>query len=225
MSQKLFFNLMAIISLLMLGGLSGPLVTRGGEQGGVGSVTVQTGHGVSVIWSTQTGTLQKAVITNSQGTSTLDIGTMPPSWFVQQDSGSLMPLQCKWRGYRINADQVTLLYELTVPDGPVLSVEEQPKSIVGPGGLLSLQRTFSVHHNSDDQAASPALVKRIRTGTNEGVTLPNRTNGRLQPLGLNDNLMADVTFANAGSTVITTTFNGHWVDQPDRPITAKESNP
>lgn len=224
MYPRLAITMMALVSLIALGGMSSPLVTRGGDLGGPGTVTVQTGYGVWATWSVRTGTLEQAVLTTSDPETRLEIGPPPPSWFVQVDSGEVMPMQYAWGGYQIDGDQITLLHELTVPDGPSFTMEERPKSVVGPGGLLSLQRTFQMIAIGGSES-SPTLIKRIRTGTKGGVTLPTKTNGRLQPLGLNDNLQADVVFRNEGPTVITTIFNGHWVDQPSNPETAKESSP
>ncbi len=216
------FKLMLMAGVVFMMAMDSPRVFKGGTSSGQSTVTVDTGHGVSVTWSTRTGAIQTALIGHSQGHSSLDMNLPSPSWFIRSN-GRLIPMAYRWRGYRIQGDQVTLLHELTMPDGPTWQVEEQPASIVGRGGLLALQRTFKVSSPNQGTASRGRLVKRIRTGTNQGVTLPNQTNGPLYPLGLNDNFMADVVFVQSGPTIITTSFNGHWVDQPERPVTVKES--
>ena len=224
MLKKSLFTLLFLMGILMMTAMASPLVSRGGTTAGNSTVTVETGHEVSVTWSTRTGSIQSALISSAQGNSSLDMAVTPPSWFILSESGDLIPLEYTWKGYRINGDQAILLHELKVPDGPTMSVEEHPTSIVGIGDLLSLQRTFKVKASDPVSTVLPRLIKRIRTGTNQGVTLLNHTNGQLQPLGLNDNFIADVVFVESGSTVITTSFTGHWVDQPDRPVNTKETS-
>ena len=178
-----------LIACVLVGGLclpsalSAPRVTRGGLLGGPGTVTVRTGSGVNAVWNVRTGTLAKVILQDDSGEIVLMTGVGDTTWFVGTGSSDSVPVRYNWRGYRFHGDTVVLLHELQVPGGPSLSVHEIPESVVGPGGLLSLQRTFTVSASTGEPVDHVSVVKRIRTGTLGGVTLPVSTNGRLVPPG------------------------------------------
>ena len=108
---------------------------------------------------------------------------------------------------RIEDDQVVLMHELRSAEGAIRTVEERPVSAIGDTGLLAIQSTFDT---VGSEVVSSRVIKRIRTGTQGGVTMPITTNGDLIPLGLNDNFLADVVFRKAGGTIVTISFNGYW---------------
>ncbi|MCH2132947.1 MAG: hypothetical protein MK116_04265 [Phycisphaerales bacterium] len=205
-------GLLLVVTVMAMA--AGPLVQRGTSDGRPGLVTVRTGHGVQATWDVRTGTLDRVTL----GGEILVTGPPPPSWFIELDQTGSSPLTCRWLGYRIRDGRAVLRYELLAPSGQRLQVEERPETVIGPGGLLSLQRTFTM-----TPAGESGVVKRIRTGTVGGLTLPVRTTGTLHPRGADDNLLADVTMNATGSTVITTIFNGHWADPPAK--ATKEPTP
>ena len=84
---------------------------------------------------------------------------------------------------------VELQHELITPAGDIIRIHERPVAEAGPGGLLSMRRHFSIQRSDP----SDRVIKRISTATPEGVTFPITTTGRLQPLGLDNNKLADVT--------------------------------
>ena len=208
-----------IPSLVAMGEVSPPLVQRGGEQGGQETVSVQLGKGVVGVWDIRNGTLVKALIASSDGHESLALGVSSPSWFIGRDDNDKIGVGYAWRGYRVEQGQVVLLHELRLPTGEIRSLQERPESTVGVNGLLAIRSTF-LSVGSD--GTSTRIIKRIRTGTPGGITIPISTSGDLVPQGLNDNFMADVVFRETGSTVITISFNGNWVDQ-HKNVSEKES--
>lgn len=210
-----------IPSIIGMGERPHPLVKRGGDLGGAETVSIQLGNGLVGVWDIRTGTLRKALIETADGHDSLDLEVEPPSWFMGQNENDETIVTYSWRGYRIEDDQVVLMHELRSPTGEIRSVQERPVSTVGVNGLLALRSTF-VSVGADQ--GSSRVIKRIRTGTPGGVTMPIATNGELVPLGLNDNFLADVVFSKTGSTQITLSFNGYWVENPAKDASGSGSS-
>ncbi len=218
------FILVLFLLIPLLLGMSDrpqPLVKRGGTLAGAETVSIQLGHGLVGVWDIRTGTLLKALIQTADGHDSLDLAVRPPSWFMSQNKNDETIVTYAWRGYRIEGDQVVLMHELRSPTGEVKSVLERPVSTIGVNGLLALRSTFNV---IGDDAGSSNVIKRIRTGTPGGITIPLATNGHLVPLGLNDNFLADVVLRKAGSTQVTLSFNGYWVEKPTKDASGSESS-
>ena len=209
-----------IPSIIGMGERPHPLVKRGGEASGAETVSVQLGNGLVGVWDIRTGTLLKALIQTADGHDSLDLEVDPPSWFMGRDGNDQTIVTYSWRGYRIEGDQVVLMHELRSPNGEVRSVQERPVSTVGVNGLLALRSTFDC---VDEDSGSSTVIKRIRTGSPGGVTMPIATNGQLVPLGLNDNFLADVVFRKNASTQITISFNGYWIENSSKNSAGSES--
>ncbi|MBG85044.1 MAG: hypothetical protein CMJ40_10945 [Phycisphaerae bacterium] len=217
---------MLVLSLLVpfligMGDSPQPLVKRGGDGGGAETVSIQLGNGVVGVWDIRTGTLLKGLIRTHQSDVSLELEVDPPSWFMRQGENDQKIVSYSWRGYRIEDGNVVLMHELRSPTGEVRNIQERPESTVGINGLLAIRSTFDCIDGGD---GSSRVIKRIRTGTPGGVTMPIATNGHLVPLGLNDNFLADVVFRTSGSTQVTISFNGHWIEKSSKVASGSEAS-
>ena len=212
MSYRGFMVVVLLLSASFMasGVVPAPLVQRGGERGGQETVSVQLGHGLVGVWDIRSGSLLSARIDTPDGDVSLSLEVSTPCWFLGRDDASKIPVAYSWRGYRIEEGRAVLMHELRTSAGQIRSVEERPEATVGVNGLLAMRSTFQ---SVDADDAPIRVIKRIRTGTPGGITMPVATSGDLVPLGLNDNFMADVVFREKGGTQITISFNAHWVEQ------------
>lgn len=120
-------------------------------------ITLALHQSMWAAYSTQTSSLYKvwnggvnldgAVYTTKHGPqpSTLGdayvINEIQNPWKVMKgDEAVTMDVQ--YKGHAFDDGQVTLKYNLTVPDGKVITVTEQPECIQGASGSVKLERTF-----------------------------------------------------------------------------------
>ncbi len=78
----------------------------------------------------------------SKGRAWMQNATRQP-WWIEQDGKRSAPAKVQYRGHRIVEHHGMLVYELTLADGKVIEVTEQPEFMENEQGLLGLERTFS----------------------------------------------------------------------------------